>query len=111
SAHRDAIPRLRLDPSERGEPCGEARARAGDEETERRRHLRALPAPDRPDLPRRRRADVDAALPPPPWRPPVSRANAVRYHREVTRFLRQFLVRGVFWRQLLHWAVLNIPFW
>lgn len=29
----------------------------------------------------------------------------------MTRFLRRFLVRGVFWRQLLHWAVLNIPFW
>ncbi len=24
---------------------------------------------------------------------------------------RRFLVRGVFWRQLLHWAVLNIPIW
>jgi lauroyl/myristoyl acyltransferase len=29
----------------------------------------------------------------------------------VTRFLRRFLVRGVLWRQFLHWAVLNIPFW
>ncbi|HEV8435517.1 MAG TPA: lysophospholipid acyltransferase family protein [Thermoanaerobaculia bacterium] len=29
----------------------------------------------------------------------------------MTRFLRRFLVRGVFWRQFLHWAVLNIPFW
>ena len=27
------------------------------------------------------------------------------------RFLRGFLVRGVLWRQLLHWAVLNIPMW
>jgi lauroyl/myristoyl acyltransferase len=29
----------------------------------------------------------------------------------VTRFLRRFLVRGVFWRRFLHWAVLNIPPW
>ena len=29
----------------------------------------------------------------------------------MTRFLRRFLVRGVFWRQFLHWAVLNIPIW
>jgi lauroyl/myristoyl acyltransferase len=29
----------------------------------------------------------------------------------VTRFLRGFLVRGVFWRRFLHWAVLNIPNW
>jgi len=29
----------------------------------------------------------------------------------VTRFLRRFLVRGVFWRVFLHWAVLNISFW
>jgi lauroyl/myristoyl acyltransferase len=27
------------------------------------------------------------------------------------RILRRFLVRGVFWRQFLHWAVLNIPIW
>ncbi len=26
-------------------------------------------------------------------------------------WLRRFLVRGVFWRQFLHWAVLNIPLW
>lgn len=26
-------------------------------------------------------------------------------------FLRRFLVRGVFWRQFLHWAVLNVPIW
>jgi lauroyl/myristoyl acyltransferase len=24
---------------------------------------------------------------------------------------RRFLVRGVFWRQVLHWAVLNVPIW
>lgn len=24
---------------------------------------------------------------------------------------RRFLVRGVFWRQILHWAVLNVPIW
>ncbi len=24
---------------------------------------------------------------------------------------RRFLVRGVFWRQFLHWAVLNVPLW
>ncbi|HEX3580958.1 MAG TPA: lysophospholipid acyltransferase family protein [Thermoanaerobaculia bacterium] len=29
----------------------------------------------------------------------------------MTRFLRRFLVRGVFWRQFLHWAVLNVPIW
>jgi lauroyl/myristoyl acyltransferase len=27
------------------------------------------------------------------------------------KFLRRFLVKGVLWRQLLHWAVLNIPIW
>lgn len=26
-------------------------------------------------------------------------------------WLRRFLVRGVFWRQFLHWAVLNVPWW
>lgn len=26
-------------------------------------------------------------------------------------FLRRFLVRGVFWRQFLRWAVLNVPIW
>lgn len=26
-------------------------------------------------------------------------------------FLRRFLVRGVFWRQFLRWAVLNVPLW
>jgi phosphatidylinositol dimannoside acyltransferase len=31
----------------------------------------------------------------------------------VTRpaFFRRFLVRGVFWRQVLRWAVLNVPIW
>lgn len=29
----------------------------------------------------------------------------------MTRLLRRFGVRGVFWRQFLHWAVLNIPDW
>ena len=29
----------------------------------------------------------------------------------MTRFLRRFLVRGVFWRQFLHWAALNVPIW
>lgn len=29
----------------------------------------------------------------------------------MTRFFRRFLVRGVFWRVFLHWAVLNIPLW
>jgi phosphatidylinositol dimannoside acyltransferase len=29
----------------------------------------------------------------------------------VIRFLRRFFVRGVLWRQLLHWAVLNVPIW
>ena len=27
------------------------------------------------------------------------------------KFLRPFLARGVFWRKLLRWAVLNVPIW
>jgi predicted LPLAT superfamily acyltransferase len=29
----------------------------------------------------------------------------------VRRFLNRFLVQGVFWRQFLRWAVLNVPVW
>ena len=28
-----------------------------------------------------------------------------------SRWWRRFLVRGVFWRQFLRWAVLNVPLW
>ena len=40
----------------------------------------------------------------------MSRVSAVLYHPRVSWF-RRFLVHGVFWRQVLRWAVLMVPLW
>jgi hypothetical protein len=44
-------------------------------------------------------------------RPPLpSEERSWRYHRAVT-WLRRFRPHGVFWRQFLRWAVVNVPYW
>src|SRR3954467_10557822 len=79
----------------------------------RPRNLRALPAADRADLFGRRSAHGRRALQPAAAVATGGRTDAVRYHAAVTRsaWWRRFSVRGVVWRQLLRFAILNVPPW
>src|SRR5205085_6430429 len=111
SAHRDAVPRAALDRRARGAYRREARGGAEVASARRWRDLRQVPAAGRADLSRRRRADARRAVPRAAAVDGDGHQNAVRYHAGVTTWWRRFLVRGVFWRQFLHWAVRTVPPW
>src|SRR4051794_23060832 len=91
----------------------EADDRPAVEASKRCRDLRAFSAADRGHLPRRPGAFPRRALRSAAPFPAGGRADALRYHADVTQsaWWRRFFVRGVFWRQLLRFGILNVPPW
>src|ERR1700736_184275 len=89
----------------------EAQSRAAPSAPQRSRDLRSLSAASGADVSGRRIADEQRAFSTSPPAPPVGREEPRRYHADVTAPSNRFHVRGVFCRQFLVFAILNVPAW